>query len=76
MNSHTPISLPAPSERPVLLVEEVARLLGISRSSGYQAVKNGDLPSIRIGRRVVVPTAKLHEMLGTVLSATASRSAS
>lgn len=41
-----------------------ARALGISRYAAYEAAKRGDIPTIRIGRRVMVPTAPLLEMLG------------
>ena len=45
-------------------VPEAARLLGISTRSAYRAVDAGQIPSIRIGRRIRVPTAKLYDMLG------------
>jgi excisionase family DNA binding protein len=45
-------------------VEQACSLLGISRSTGYRAVTTGDLPTIRLGRRVYVPTARLCEMVG------------
>lgn len=45
-------------------VEEAGRLLGLSRTAAYQAVWSGQIPSIRIGRRLLVPVAKLNEMLG------------
>ena len=35
----------------------------ISRTSAYNGVKSGEIPSIRIGRRIVVPTAALFQML-------------
>ena len=44
-------------------VPEAARMLGISRNAGYEAVKNGDLPSIKIGRRVVVPKTAFEKLL-------------
>jgi excisionase family DNA binding protein len=45
-------------------VETAAEALGIKRSSAYEAVRNDELPHIRIGRRVSVPTAVLRRMLG------------
>lgn len=50
-------------ERLTLTVEEAARLLGISRSFAYEAVAAGELPSIRIGRRVLIPRAALERLL-------------
>jgi excisionase family DNA binding protein len=47
-----------------MTIPEVAELLGISRSAAYRAVARGEIPTIRIGRRLLVPTAKLYAMLG------------
>jgi excisionase family DNA binding protein len=49
--------------RPTLTVEETARLLGISRGLAFQAVRRGDIPSIRIGRRILIPVARLQALL-------------
>jgi excisionase family DNA binding protein len=45
-------------------VEEAARLLGVSRGVGYEAARRGELPTIRLGRRLVVPKIALERMLG------------
>ncbi len=45
-------------------VDEAARLLGLSRSSAYLAVQRGDIPSVAIGRRILIPMKRLEEMLG------------
>jgi excisionase family DNA binding protein len=45
-------------------VDEAARLLGIGRGLAYEAVRNGEIPSIRLGRRVLIPRARLLELLG------------
>jgi excisionase family DNA binding protein len=55
--------VPDPVEQPVMTVDEVAELLSISRASAYEGVKTGEIPSIRIGRRIVVPTAAVRRML-------------
>ncbi len=47
-----------------LSVEEAGELLGISRRSAYRAAARGELPTVRLGRRLVVPTPKLLAMLG------------
>ena len=44
-------------------VPEAARILGICRAAAYAAARTGELPSIRIGKRVVVPKATLDEMI-------------
>jgi excisionase family DNA binding protein len=40
------------------------KALGVSRKATYAAVKSGDLPSIRIGRAIRIPTAPLRRQLG------------
>jgi excisionase family DNA binding protein len=51
-------------ERDTLTVPEAAKILGISRNSAYEAAKRGEIPSIWIGGRVLVPRAPLEKMLG------------
>jgi len=51
------------SQKYVLSVEDAGKRLGLSRPSAYQAVKRGELPVIRIGRRLLVPVAALDKML-------------
>jgi excisionase family DNA binding protein len=55
--------IPTATQQPTLTVEEAGELLGISRGSAYEAARNGDIPTIRIGRRLVVPTAALRRLL-------------
>ncbi|HVV77960.1 MAG TPA: helix-turn-helix domain-containing protein [Mycobacteriales bacterium] len=50
--------------RPTVPVDIAAELLGISRASAFRAVHNGELPAIRLGRRIVIPTARLRALLG------------
>ena len=53
------------SQLPALIgVEQACALLGISRSAGYRAAATGDLPTIRLGRRLYVPTARLAALIG------------
>jgi excisionase family DNA binding protein len=47
----------------VLTVDEAARLLRIGRSSCYRAIARGEVPSIRVGRRLRVPGAALARLL-------------
>jgi excisionase family DNA binding protein len=46
-------------ERLVLSIPEAPALLGVSKNSAYSAVARGEIPSIRVGRRIVIPRAKL-----------------
>ena len=49
--------------RPVYTVMETAVLLGLGRNSTYEAIAMGQIPSIRVGRRVLVPRVALEHML-------------
>lgn len=55
------IPLPA---TPTLTIPEAGKLLGIGRDAAYRAAESGELPTLRFGRRIVVPTAKLLALLG------------
>lgn len=46
-----------------LSVEETAKLLGIGRNLCYDRVKTGEIPVIRIGRRLLVPRKALEKLL-------------
>ena len=53
------------ADLPALMDMEQAReLLGMSRSAIYRAAAAGHLPTLRFGRRVYIPTARLLAMLG------------
>jgi len=64
-----PSSPPAEStlrEVPVVCsVTEAGRMLGVSRAYAYQLVSSGQLPSVRLGRRRVVPRSAVVELLET-----------
>lgn len=48
----------------VLTVEEAAKLLRIGRGAAYEAVRKGEIPSVRVGRSIRVPRRALLELLG------------
>lgn len=52
--------------RPAVTVEIACRALSVSSWAGYQAIKRGDfpVPTLSVGRRIVVPTAALRRALG------------
>jgi excisionase family DNA binding protein len=52
------------AEALTLTVTEAAHLLRLSRNTAYAAAKRGDIPTVRIGRRLLVPRAALEELLG------------
>jgi hypothetical protein len=51
-------------EKLTVSVEVAGKALGIGRSSAYEACRAKEIPSIRIGGKIVVPTAGLRKMLG------------
>ena len=61
-DQNTPV-LPDPTVEPTVSVERAGAIFGISRASAYGAVHDGSIPSIRLGRRLVVPTAAILRML-------------
>ncbi|MGK2947426.1 MAG: helix-turn-helix domain-containing protein [Acidimicrobiales bacterium] len=52
-----------PRTNPTLSVDEAAAVLGISRSSAFAAAHRGEIPTVRFGRRMRVPTAALRHLL-------------
>lgn len=57
------------AERVALSVEEAGALLGISCDLAYDLVARGELPSVRLGRRLVVARRALEEALDRVSEA-------
>lgn len=52
-------------------VDEVAQVLGISRNHAFRCVHSGEIPSVRMGRRLLIPVS----FLESVLEPTAVRAA-
>ncbi len=50
-------------ERRTLNVPEAAKVLGISRNAAYEAARKGQIPTIRIGKRILVPITALERLL-------------
>jgi excisionase family DNA binding protein len=49
--------------RLTITVEEAGRLLGISRGLAYQMAREGRIPTIRFGKRLVVPKWAIEHLL-------------
>jgi excisionase family DNA binding protein len=47
-------------------VEIAGAVLGLSRASAYGLAKSGEIPTIRMGRRLLVPKAALEKLLASV----------
>lgn len=56
--------LPDPDTEPTISVDRAAVIIGISRRCAYAAVEHGELPAVRIGKRIVIPTAKFLRQIG------------
>jgi excisionase family DNA binding protein len=50
-------------QRLTMTVEEASEALGISRSLAYELVRQGEIPSLRLGRRIVVPVRALENLV-------------
>ena len=50
-------------ERRVVTVHEAALMLRISRGAAYDAARRKEIPTIRIGRRLLVPLVALERLL-------------
>ncbi|MBO0767554.1 MAG: helix-turn-helix domain-containing protein [Solirubrobacterales bacterium] len=57
--------LPDPGQRATITVEEAGAFLGVSRTSAYAAAHRGEIPTIRIGKKLLVPVARLRAMVET-----------
>ncbi|TFD13853.1 DNA-binding protein [Cryobacterium sp. TMT1-2-2] len=51
------------SERVTVSVEQAGQVLGLSRGAAYNAARRGDIPTLKIGKRLIVSTAQLLAML-------------
>jgi len=50
-------------ERLTITVAQAARMLGISRGLAYQMAREGTIPTLRFGRRLVVPRKAMERLL-------------
>ena len=55
-------------EKLTLTVEDARKLLGLSRGLMYHAIRRGEIPSLRVGRRLLIPRAPLLKLLGELNS--------
>jgi excisionase family DNA binding protein len=50
-------------EKKTLSIPEAGKVLGIGRSAAYEAARTGQIPTLRIGRRLIVPIPLLERLL-------------
>lgn len=51
------------NDKLTLTVPETARRLGIGKNLAYDAIQRGEIPSIRVGHRLLVPVVALEAMM-------------
>ncbi len=52
-------------KKPTISVQDAGmKVFGLSRNASYEAAKRGDFQTIKLGKRIVVPTAPLRRQLG------------
>ena len=49
---------------PTVSVPLAGEILGLSRNKAYEAAAKGEIPTLKFGKRIVVPTMLLRQMLG------------
>ena len=59
-----------PVQRLTYSVDEAAEILGISRASAYEAVRKGEIPHIKIGKRILIPRSFLESLTKKGIQAT------
>jgi excisionase family DNA binding protein len=63
--SHTPaLDLGHLDGRATITVAQAAQVLGVGRTAAYEAARRGELPTRRLGRRLLVPVPALLAWLG------------
>ena len=50
-------------DKMALSVPEAAKLLGIGKNLAYEAVQRGEIPSIKVGSRLLIPRVALERLL-------------
>jgi hypothetical protein len=50
--------------KPVIRPKDVPAVLPIALMAVYRAIERGDIESIRVGKKIMVPTAPLRRKLG------------
>ncbi len=49
--------------KPTISVEEIINLSGLGRGAVYEGFRRGDLPGLRIGRRIIFSRAAIMRLL-------------
>ena len=50
--------------KPTMTVDELAKVLDIGRNQAYAAVREGQIKHLKLGRRILIPTKAVRDLLG------------
>jgi excisionase family DNA binding protein len=59
MQHDTSLRIDQLAGRATITIEQAAMLLGLGRTAAYDAARRGELPTRRLGRRLLVPVPAL-----------------
>lgn len=59
MQNDTSLHLDQLAGRATITIEQTAGLLGLGRTAAYDAARRGELPTRKLGRRLLVPVPAL-----------------
>ncbi len=59
MQHDTSLRIDQLAGRATITIEQTAQLLGLGRTAAYDAARRGQLPTRRLGRRLLVPVPAL-----------------
>jgi excisionase family DNA binding protein len=72
MSTATPDTTPAPdlTDRTLatVTIDETAAVFRVGRTTVYAKVRSGEWPSIRVGRRVLIPASWVRDQLGVTIT--------
>jgi excisionase family DNA binding protein len=54
-------------------MNETGRLLTLSRTTIYNKIKSGEIPTAKIGRRVLIPAAYINRLVALAMQGISSR---
>ncbi len=56
------------NQKLTLNCNETAKLLGIARGSVYLAIERGEIPVLRLGKRLLIPRKALEDLLTATIT--------
>jgi excisionase family DNA binding protein len=59
-----PLTLEDIRGRATITIPQAGEVLGLGRDSAYRAADRGEIPTLKLGRRLLVPVPKLLRLLG------------